>query len=48
MKLWDIQSGKCLYTWDFLTAVKRVQFRLVFFWVLSKVADGVVRMTRVS
>jgi WD40 repeat protein len=31
MKLWDIQSGKCLYTWDFLTAVKRVQFRLVVF-----------------
>ena len=24
MKLWDIQLGKCLYTWDFLTAVKCV------------------------
>lgn len=48
MKLWDIQSGKCLYTWDFLTAVKRVQFRLVFLWVFSTVADGVVRMIKVS
>jgi translation initiation factor 3 subunit I len=48
MKLWDIQSGKCLYTWDFLTAVKRVQFRLVFFWVFSTVADGLARMIRVS
>ena len=24
MKLWDIRTGKCLFTWDFLTAVKRV------------------------
>ncbi|TVY62888.1 Eukaryotic translation initiation factor 3 subunit I [Lachnellula suecica] len=26
VKLWDIQSGKCLKTWDFDTAVKRVEF----------------------
>lgn len=24
MKLWDIATGKCLYSWEFLTAVKRV------------------------
>ncbi|WVQ86251.1 eukaryotic translation initiation factor 3 subunit I [Cryptococcus sp. DSM 104549] len=24
MKLWEVETGKCLYTWDFLTAVKRV------------------------
>ncbi|KAI9633410.1 WD40-repeat-containing domain protein [Dioszegia hungarica] len=24
MKLWDVRTGKCLFTWDFLTAVKRV------------------------
>ena len=26
MKLWSVQSGKCLYTWEFPTAVKRVAF----------------------
>jgi len=26
VKLWDIRSGKCLKTWDFDTAVKRVEF----------------------
>ncbi|TVY20696.1 Eukaryotic translation initiation factor 3 subunit I [Lachnellula arida] len=26
VKLWDIKSGKCLKTWDFDTAVKRVEF----------------------
>jgi len=26
MKLWKIQDGTCLYTWDFPTAVKRVEF----------------------
>jgi translation initiation factor 3 subunit I len=26
MKLWDISTGKCLYTWEFPTAVKRVAF----------------------
>jgi len=26
MKLWEVQSGKCLYTWEFPTAVKRVHF----------------------
>jgi len=26
MKLWDIQTGKCLFTWEFPTAVKRVAF----------------------
>lgn len=36
MKLWEIQTGKCLYTWDFLTAVKRVQFRLVLFELGSR------------
>jgi WD40 repeat protein len=29
MKMWDIKSGKCVYTWDFLTAVKRVAWRCV-------------------
>jgi len=27
LRLWDVQSGKCLYTWEFPTAVKRVAFR---------------------
>lgn len=26
VKLWEIKSGKCLKTWDFDTAVKRVEF----------------------
>lgn len=26
IRLWDIKSGKCLKTWDFNTAVKRVEF----------------------
>jgi translation initiation factor 3 subunit I len=26
IKLWDVQSGKCLMTWEFPTAVKRVEF----------------------
>jgi translation initiation factor 3 subunit I len=26
VKLWDIRTGKCLKTWDFNTAVKRVEF----------------------
>lgn len=26
MKLWDVATGKCLYTWEFPTAVKRVAF----------------------
>lgn len=26
VKLWHIQTGKCLMTWDFNTAVKRVEF----------------------
>lgn len=26
VRLWDIKSGKCLKTWDFNTAVKRVEF----------------------
>ncbi|ORZ02142.1 WD40-repeat-containing domain protein [Syncephalastrum racemosum] len=25
-KLWDVQTGKCLKTWEFKTAVKRVEF----------------------
>lgn len=29
MKLWDIRTGKCLFTWEFLTAVKRVAWRSV-------------------
>ncbi|KAE8541263.1 eukaryotic translation initiation factor 3 subunit I [Cryptococcus gattii VGV] len=24
MKLWEVKTGECLYTWEFLTAVKRV------------------------
>jgi translation initiation factor 3 subunit I len=24
MKLWEVKTGKCLYTWEFPTAVKRV------------------------
>lgn len=24
MKLWDVKTGECLYTWEFPTAVKRV------------------------
>ena len=27
MKLWDVSTGKCLKTWEFLTAVKRVAWR---------------------
>ena len=26
MKLWNVQDGTCLHTWDFHTAVKRVEF----------------------
>ncbi|CRK34038.1 hypothetical protein BN1723_019952, partial [Verticillium longisporum] len=26
MRLWDVKSGKCLKTWEFPTAVKRVEF----------------------
>lgn len=26
LRLWDIKSGKCLYKWEFPTAVKRVAF----------------------
>jgi WD40 repeat protein len=26
MKLWRVQTGECLKTWEFPTAVKRVQF----------------------
>jgi len=26
LKLWSVQTGKCLYTWEFPTAVKRVAF----------------------
>ena len=26
MKLWNVQTGKCLFTWEFPTAVKRVAF----------------------
>jgi len=26
MKLWDVKTGKCLYTWEFPTAIKRVAF----------------------
>ncbi len=26
VKLWDIKTGKCLKTWEFPTAVKRVEF----------------------
>ena len=26
LKLWEVATGKCLYTWEFPTAVKRVSF----------------------
>jgi translation initiation factor 3 subunit I len=26
MRLWSVQTGKCLFEWEFLTAVKRVCF----------------------
>lgn len=26
LRLWKVSNGKCLYTWDFPTAVKRVAF----------------------
>ena len=26
IKIWDVKSGKCLHTWDFPTAIKRVEF----------------------
>jgi translation initiation factor 3 subunit I len=26
MRLWDVSTGKCLYKWEFPTAVKRVAF----------------------
>jgi translation initiation factor 3 subunit I len=26
IKLWNVQDGTCLHTWDFPTAVKRVEF----------------------
>jgi translation initiation factor 3 subunit I len=27
LRLWEVSSGKCLYTWEFPTAVKRVAFK---------------------
>lgn len=27
LRLWDVSTGKCLYTWEFPTAVKRVAFK---------------------
>jgi translation initiation factor 3 subunit I len=27
MRLWAVETGKCLYTWEFPTAVKRVAFK---------------------
>jgi translation initiation factor 3 subunit I len=26
LRLWNVATGKCLYTWEFPTAVKRVAF----------------------
>jgi translation initiation factor 3 subunit I len=26
MRLWDVRTGKCLHTWEFPTAIKRVAF----------------------
>jgi translation initiation factor 3 subunit I len=26
IRLWDVKTGKCLKTWDFPTAIKRVEF----------------------
>jgi translation initiation factor 3 subunit I len=26
LRLWNVATGKCLYTWEFPTAVKRVSF----------------------
>lgn len=26
MRLWEVRTGKCVYTWEFPTAVKRVAF----------------------
>jgi translation initiation factor 3 subunit I len=26
LKLWNVQDGTCLHTWEFPTAVKRVEF----------------------
>lgn len=26
MKLWEVKTGKCLHTWEFTTAIKRVQW----------------------
>jgi translation initiation factor 3 subunit I len=26
MRLWSVSTGKCLFTWEFPTAVKRVAF----------------------
>ena len=26
MRLWSVETGKCLYRWEFPTAVKRVAF----------------------
>lgn len=26
MRLWEVQTGRLLYTWDFPTAIKRVEF----------------------
>lgn len=33
MKLWEVKTGECLYTWEFLTAVKRVAWKWVLFCV---------------
>lgn len=26
LKLWEVQTGRCIHTWEFTTAIKRVQW----------------------
>ncbi|KZO96525.1 WD40 repeat-like protein [Calocera viscosa TUFC12733] len=53
MKLWDVQTGQCLFTWEFLTAVKRVAFSedgelLVCVTEQRAIAQGAIRIFRVN
>ncbi|KZT53924.1 putative TIF34-translation initiation factor eIF3, p39 subunit [Calocera cornea HHB12733] len=53
MKLWDVQTGQCLYTWEFLTAVKRVAFSedgelIVCVTEQRAIAQGAIRVFKIN
>lgn len=46
MKLWSVQTGKCLYTWEFPTAVKRVAWKYVVLYLAFLLARGLPLLER--